>query len=71
MKPRIPKQRRVLALAVAAAGLVVTELLFAAILARFTSTPAAAAILSVLFTPVSLIGVASPLYRFTALGHRG
>lgn len=68
VKPRIPPHRRLAALSVAAVGMIVTELLVAALLTRFTSTPASAAILSVLFSPVALVGVASPLYRVTAQG---
>ena len=68
VKPRIPTHRRLAALSVAAVGMIVTELLVAFVLTRFTSTPASAAILSVLFSPVALVGVASPLYRVTALG---
>lgn len=70
VKPRIPTQRRLVALSVAAFGMLVTELLVAVVLTRFTSTPASAVILSVLFSPVALVGVASPLYRVTTLGAR-
>lgn len=70
VKPRIPRHRRLAALFVGALGLLVSELLVAVVLTRFTSTPAAAVILSVLFVPVALIGVASPLYRLAAVGTR-